>query len=512
MTGETDLLRAALVGAHDGGAPSTDSPVDALPLASGNRERDLLLRAGAWATYRRAGYLPSFAPETPSIAPEETRPVCSEAAVAMLVNLFSNRRNDLLPEAFERLRVAGLRLPPSLLPLALDSAPAELRAAAVPALGARGIWLAQFNPSWRWAATRLAGNATPDEAQVIWEEGATSQRVEVLRRLRASEPEQARELLADVWKREKADTRVEFLATLSLNLGPADIPMLELALTDRAERVRATATDSLMALPESAFALRMRRRGEAMFTYAGGRLDVNPPADVDEAWTSDGLSAIPAKGGQRREILFETLRRVPPEHWEAQFGAAPDALLDALDDSPWRATVLLAWSAAAARFGSARWAAPLWRRWLSASSAMRAEAREGLSVVGRLLMPLLPRADVGAFALALIASPEQYSDLSLAEGLSLLPRPWSDAVADAYLASLRDFTQNLQPDATSVEPWGATLAPALVGLPYSRFPHALESFTFPTKKTWQITQFEQSLKAFAAGIRLRAHIIQEIPL
>lgn len=512
MTSENDILHVALVGAQHGGDPATGSPVDHLSLATGSRERDLLLRAGAWATYRRAGYLPASAPETPLSAPEDTLPICSEPAVAILVNLIVNRRHDLLPEAFERLRLAGLRLPPSLLPLALDGASAELRTALLPALGARGRWLAQFNSSWAWAIETLVDDETPTGAQAIWEEGATGQRAEVLRRLRVLEPQRARDLLADVWKREKADTRVALLAALSINLAPADIPMLELALADRTERVRVAAADLLLSLPESAFAQRMRRRGEAMLSYSDGKLDANPPTDVDDAWVSDGLAAYPEHGGRRQGILFQTLQRVPPEHWEAQFAASPEALLDTLDDSPWRATVLLAWTDAAARFGSARWAAALWRRWLAASLAMRAEAREGLSAIGHLLAPLLPRDELDTFALALIANPGRYSDLSLAEGLGLLPRPWSDAVVSAYLTGLREFAEHLQPDATSTEPWGATLAAAVVSMPASHFPQALEPFSFPEKKSWQVSMFEQSLKAFAAGIRLRARIIQEIPL
>lgn len=512
MTSETDILHVALVGAQSGADPVTGSSVDHLPLAGGSRERDLLLRAGAWATYRRAGVMPSPAPDSPAAAQEDALPVCSESAVAILVNLLSSRRHDLLPEALERLRQAHLRVPPSLLPLALNSTPAELRTALLPALGARGRWLAQFNPSWEWAAETLVDDETPTGAQAIWEEGATGQRVEVLRRLRVSEPQRARDLLAEVWKREKADVRVALLTALSVNLTPTDIPLLELALADRTERVRVAAADLLLSLPESAFAQRMRHRGEAILTYADGRLDANPPADVDDAWVSDGLAAYPDHGGRRRGILFQTLQRVPPEHWEAHFAATPETLIDALDDSPWRSTVLLAWSEAAARFGSARWAIPLWRRWWVAPLAMRAEAREGLGSIGRLLAPLLPRDELDAIARTLIFTPQRYSDLSLAEGLSLLPRSWSDAIAAAYLVGLREFVESLQPDATSCEPWDTTLASALVGMPASHFSQALEPFSFLEKKSWQVSMFEQSLKAFAAGIRLRARIIQEIPL
>ena len=58
------ITTAALVGTARGvGQTVTGTSVDTLSCPGGSTERDLLLRAGALAVYRAAGYMPSAAPE-----------------------------------------------------------------------------------------------------------------------------------------------------------------------------------------------------------------------------------------------------------------------------------------------------------------------------------------------------------------------------------------------------------------------------------------------------------------
>jgi hypothetical protein len=487
--------------------------VDQLPLTGAGLERDLLLRAGAWAIYRRAGYLPASAQEPPEPAPAEARPACSPGASALLATLLAGRRFDLLPEALARLNALGQRLPPTLLPLALANATAELRPALAPALGARGRWLGRFNPAWSWTAETLAeATEPPPDAQELWEEGAPSQRIEVLRRLRHGDPARGRDLLAVVWKRERAETRAALLATLAVNLTMEDEPLLMTALADRVEQVRKVAAGLLIRLPASALAQRMRRRAEATLVYARGKLDAAPPEAADADWTRDGLETEPKLAGLGAYRLRQPLERVEPEHWEAIFTATPDTLIAATADSHWRVDLLRGWTAAAARFGSARWALPLWRAWLSAQEAAIHETPGGLPHLCATLAPLLPAAELDAFALSLLANPTARDDISLYAGLSFLPRPWSAAVAGAYLSGLRAFVASLSPDSTATEPWDATLSGAAVALPASHFAQALEPFTFPDTLKWQIASFGRSLDAFGASIHLRARMVKELPL
>ncbi len=516
MTSEQDILSVALVGAQYGGAavPATASPVDQLPLAPGaDRERDLLLRAGAWAIYRRAGYLPATAPNPPQPAPTETRRVCSPGARALLEILLTAHADELLPEALDRLNAAHLRLPPTLLPLAIANTPARLRPALAPALGARGRWLGRFNPAWSWAAETLDDAVIEAaSAQQVWEEGATSQRVAVLQWLRRSDPARARDLLAEVWKREKAETRAALLATLAVNLAAEDEPLLTQALTDRGESARKLAANLLTQLPASALAQRMRQRAAATLSYVNGKLDATPPTAADAEWGRDGLEIENKRAGMSAPLLTEPLRRVPPEHWEALYAATPDTLVAATADSVWRSSILRAWTAAAERFGAARWALPLWRFWLSAPREAPGDAGGHLADLCASLAPLLPAAEPERLALSLLADPSARDDIARDAALDLLPLPWSAAVASAYLSGLRAFIASLTPDSTSTEPWALTLRRAAVGLPASHFAAALEPFTLPENMRWQVASIERALDAFATRIHLRARIAKEIPL
>jgi hypothetical protein len=128
------------------------------------------------------------------------------------------------------------------------------------------------------------------------------------------------------------------------------------------------------------------------------------------------------------------------------------------------------------------------------------------------LAPLLPPAELDAFIHALLANPTGYAGFTLYDGLELLQRPWSAPVADAYLAGLRAFTASVKADSTETAPWAMTLKRAVVMLPHSHFTQALEPFTFPETITWQVMSFKRALDHMAASIRLRARIVQEIPL
>jgi hypothetical protein len=218
------------------------------------------------------------------------------------------------------------------------------------------------------------------------------------------------------------------------------------------------------------------------------------------------------RGAPRNLLLMRAIGRVPPEHWEAVFTAAPDTLIAAASESFWGATILLGWTSAVARFGSARWALPLWRCWLAAPNTTLQELSVSRSSLGADLAAYVPAAELDAFALSLLADPTAHADITLHAGLDLLPHPWSAAVASAYLEGLRAFGASLIPESTSAEPWEATLRNAALALPASHFAQALEPFTLPDGLRWQVAAFGRSLDAFGASIDLRARMVKELPL
>ena len=248
-----------------------------------------------------------------------------------------------LPETFRLVNAIGRRLPNALLTSALEIKGGPARAALPPILGERGRWLATLNARWQWAAEPLAERETgdPDAADRLWQEGTAAQRRDVLERLRATAPDSARRWLADAWKDEKPDSRLDLLCAMQTGLSAADEPFLEHVLHDRVEKVREQAAAMLLWLPES----RLRAR---IIALADGCLDIDVPArrqglirlfgkgrgqaelrvslpDGDGVdWMELGIGVPPRtedSTGNGGQLLARLLSRVPPDHWVDRFGA-----------------------------------------------------------------------------------------------------------------------------------------------------------------------------------------------
>src|SRR6266566_709528 len=118
------LVMMALVGiAHrDNKDTGTGTSIDTLTAECSEREmeRRLLLTAGAWAIYRQAGKVPGHLPMAPEPAAPEMPHPCSPAIARLVEDMLAGTHDDLLPEALERMENADLRLPPELLPAALN--------------------------------------------------------------------------------------------------------------------------------------------------------------------------------------------------------------------------------------------------------------------------------------------------------------------------------------------------------------------------------------------------------
>ncbi|MGE0434883.1 MAG: DUF5691 domain-containing protein, partial [Planctomycetota bacterium] len=339
-----ELVKRALVGTGGSAVDAaTGTPVDALvpQLAEHGSEKRLLLLAGSASVCRVAGRLADTGAELPAPAPDETRPECAAAAVARLAELFDDERK-LLPGVLQQLDNAGLRLPASLLPLAMDRGAhnTRLRPLIAPLLGERGRWLAQFNSAWRWVQEHVRTRSInfdapiadaeppPDDAEHIWEEGALPARDTVLRQMRAHDPATARKWLEDVWSSERADTRATFMTALRIGLGIGDLEFLEAARSDRAGDVRMLAVQLLAELPGSPLGTRMRERAEAMLSIADGTLQLKPPGKVPDDWKADGIDDTPPHGlGKRAWAAIQVLSMLDPAHWVAHFGQPPAAMV-----------------------------------------------------------------------------------------------------------------------------------------------------------------------------------------
>jgi hypothetical protein len=516
MPKSDQITTAALVGTARGvGETATGTSVDTLLIPGVSTERDLLLRAGALAVYRAAGYTPNEAPEALTPAPEETKPECPASVAGLMESLLGARNGVLLGEALARFNQVGYRLPHLLLPMALTQTPSECRPAMALAVGERGRWLSQFNRHWAWVGETLTdeSDAVPPDAETIWEEGVLGQRVEVLSRLRKVDSAQARAWVSAVWKREKVDARVAFLETFEVGLDTADEELLDIALGDKTERVREVAATLLTSLQTSALAVRMCARAEAMLTLKNGALDARPPTTVDAEWERDGLTAKVGQGsGQRAAWMAQVLERVPPSHWEAHFGRAPEKLIAATAGSKWRVNIVEAWTDAAGRFKERAWAAPLWRFWLDLSPKELKQARSDRSQLCGTLAQMLAPADLERFALEALEDPKKRDDFSLYEILDMLPKPWSASVADAWIAGVLSFIGGITPQTKLAEPWDDTLETAALALPETHFINTVEPLGIPDSKHWQINYFRTQLEEWQTTVRLRRRIAKELPL
>ncbi len=105
----------------------------------------------------------------------------------------------------------------------------------------------------------LAG-AEPIERR-LWEEGDADQRAVFLRRLRVTDPAEARRLLEEAFPDDSVKVRATLLPVLAERLGPEDEPFLAAVLAnDRGKEVRQIAAALLSRLLASAFARRMTAR------------------------------------------------------------------------------------------------------------------------------------------------------------------------------------------------------------------------------------------------------------
>jgi hypothetical protein len=400
---------------------------------------------------RRAGLRLTTRPAPPP-APADSLAPCTSRASQLLAELFATGNVPLLSEATALLAAARQRLRPELLPAALAVADPALRRSLMPVLGQRGAWLARLRPDWSWAAGAAPPQLSPEEAKTLWEEGSFPERLDLLRRLRATAPETARALLESSWKAEKAEQRAQIVEALGGHLGVADEPFLESVLDDRSASVREEAAPLLARLPGSALSRRMEERARGLIARAersagllgklkalgkgGVTLAVAAPSELDASWERDGVPRKPPQGVSAKSFWLErTLSLVRPSLWEEQLGTAPHEIADALrahEDAP---EVLEGLTRAALLFRDGRWLAALWDAWY----ALPVSQDERLARVAgdrlRELLPALAPRDATARVERLLTAP--HGAFAAGDALGALPVPWTVALSQSVARALQ---------------------------------------------------------------------------
>ena len=442
-----DLVAAALVGT-DRRAPVLPPVGGALgellgKIAPGADPAGALLGAAAAVSlYQRAGWLPPTGAAQPfPPCPPDDLLACSTRAGEHLAQLLTGTHAAALPEWLEALAAIGRTIPAAILPTLLERGRTEepLRPRIVAVLGARGRWLANLNPDWGYGT--MPGDVSAAEAVTFhWETGSRDARLTLLARLRAAEPERARELLAASWASEKVDERADFLATFAEGLSMADEPLLEQALNDRTERVRRVAADLLSRLPDSALNARMIARVSQLVRWIAGakpQIELTLPEAYDKSMQRDGIVRKPVSSGigEKAWWLSQMLELIPPSVWCKLWDVRPVQIIAARMPREWRDLLLSSWSKAAQRHSD--------QEWLEKLIALRRSGNK-LGSLTELLPYLLPaRREQIILELLELKDESLAGDHPVLVALRAVPGPWSYTLARAVLTTLQRRMDNI---------------------------------------------------------------------
>jgi hypothetical protein len=347
---------------------------------------------------------------------------------------------------------SGCRAPHHLLPelLGLAGKHERLRSGVRRVADARGAWLAQANPEWRWAVGEVAPAAVDVDPRA-WARRSTEQRMAEVVRLRATDPAAARALVESTWATDAAGDRAALLAALRTGLGPDDEPLLERALDDRSQKVRDVAVPLLDALPGSARAARLADRLRPLLRARGmirKTLEVELPLDPDEAGERDGLTRPKRVGSVRGWWLQRLAAGAPLEVWTDASRADPETTWRLLDQRDAKVGIVEAVLARRDPAWAAAIVADVWHPGLLA---------------------LLPAERLEATAtrqLGTAATLEQ-----LVAVVSAVPAPWGPAFSRAVVQRLK-----AEPDPM-----------VLVGRLTSQLAAGLDPGVRPTLETWMAT-------------------------
>jgi hypothetical protein len=406
MSAWHDLVTASLIGTERTGVPAAGIP--GLPPAeedAGDPAAVLLDRAALLTAARRAGRRPDRAEPLPVCEPDPRRPV-SPAAADRLARMLGGEYPDLLIEWLLAAGARGLRLPPEFLPVLLDRVrrlgPRDTALAhlVIEAGGPRAGWLAGLNPDWEFAAAPAPRTPRALTGEDAWRLGDAGQRRGYLASLLARDPDAARDLVRESWDAAGPAERIMFLSVLADRIGPADEPLLEAALDDRAEDVRGRAAHLLARLPGSALGQRMAERALRYVRMEhddrGSRLVITPPAESDASMRRDGIAPGPAAGRlrlpQRTFLLLEVVTRTPLRAWTDGFGLTA-AQVVAVRSGEWAPVLFTGWARAAIARRDHEWMAALMTRALAVGPSGAPQELEALRQLARRADPALGAPD-----------------------------------------------------------------------------------------------------------------------
>lgn len=415
------MISAATVGFGAKPFPTAafDAPVDGSVAAvcdAADPVGSVLRVAGLYALARRAGQRPEHVEVGSDPAPPETRPLITDAHAFLIERALTAR--PILDGAVTDIAMAGLRLPPRLIPMLLRLQQSDVVTQALwDAIGSGGQWYAveHYGRNHRALRQVLHGQSTEWPKESDYTHGDTTKRLNWLATARTLDPDRARDLVAQHWSSEDAESRAALLAAFASPEHDADEPFLEAALDDRAVTVRSAAIAVLGGRRRSRYLDRMKARAAQLFSVKksmlGVKIAVHSLPGPDAAAVRDGLSTTKPEA---------VVARTPIAFWSEVFGAvAPEKVARALYDTD--QAVLAALTASALRGNNPTWAVPLLQRCLPGDYATYFDAATAHPAISAEMIRALTHTAQAAPLVRIVAS---------------LPRPFAPDVAAALFGSL----------------------------------------------------------------------------
>lgn len=378
--GEVGATLAALAGAQ---RPANASP-DINQTAA-----DVLRAAGVLTVCGLAGARPASRTARPQVAAGvDALPAVDDPALSRWL-LWALREGPVRLQQmfFLRLAQAGLRLPPALLPTALELARTSLasRALIQPLLGERGVWLARQREAWQFAAGVVAHDALDPR---LWAEGTLEQRKRFLADERRRDPQAARARLMAALPELPAKERAELAQGLEVGLGPDDEALLDQLRCDRGQDVRAVALQLILRLPDAAHPRRAAARVAALMSrgslLTGRRWEIEPPAAPGADWQADQVEATVgmANMGERAWWLYQLVRQVPLGWWPRHTGLSISQLAAWADASEWGEALWMGWRDVLRQAPDITWAEALLAEWPASGGPRAVKGSPPRSVLG----------------------------------------------------------------------------------------------------------------------------------
>lgn len=421
MTLRQDILTTLAVGTNRRpfAMHEADSEVATAVAAAAARDAPdaaLAATAIAYKTRRAGSVAPRSSTPAPAPAPDDSRPMLSSACASSLAALPSP---SLTAEWLALAARSQRKPPPELIVDLLQLGTTQpLRTAIAEVVGPRGRWLALLNPAWHWAAHLI-------EPQQTWADG--DHNPEVLAAIRRRDPATGRASIAAL-----PAPSARLVAALAHGASAADIELLE-GYLGASDEVATAARGVLARIPSSAIATAYLERALHVLRVKKGLfrsgVDVVPLKSSHwHDWGADDLKPPTVHlSDEQLHGVWRVVAAARPHDVCAALHRSSAELVKAVDESPFRAVLLSAWTVAAERHDDSALAAALLTQhpFVSRRQFNMVDPFNDLALLARL-------AGTSGLAEVVIAGVPTATG-TLTSLLMLLDWPWSVELVDALI-------------------------------------------------------------------------------